>query len=336
MKKTYLFTVIFLSMGLCFFLWFFFSPALSPKNILRVMTYSSFVGVFGPGSHIQKEFEKICNCQVKWIKVPDSTLFAQRLSLREDGFKTDVVMGLDQLSLGAMTKKLPWRKIQIKKNILVSPAKDFLSDQFVPYDWSPMSFLSREKKEEISLQDLLNEKFKNKISLPSPRTSTVGHQFYYWIWFVFREKLDDFLVTFKDQLYGMSPSWSTSYALFQRGHVSLSFSYLSSLLYHQQQKQEDFYFVPFKEGHPFQVEMAGVSGFCTQCELALSFIDFLLTPTIQNILKEKNYMFPVIALPEKPSSIPSFLEVKFIKYDKLNSFLKDKEKWLNKWDKLMQ
>ena len=300
------------------------------------MTYSSFVGVFGPGSHIQKEFEKICDCQMKWIKVPDSTLFAQRLSLKKDGFKTDVVMGLDQLSQGIMTKKLPWEKIQIKKNILVSPAKGFLSDQFVPYDWSPMSFLSREKKEAINLHDLLNKKWKNKISLPSPRTSTVGHQFYYWIWFVFKEKLDDFLVAFKDQLYGMSPSWSTSYALFQRGHVSLSFSYLSSLLYHQQQKQEDFYFVPFKEGHPFQVEMAGVSGFCTQCELALSFIDFLLTPTIQNILKRKNYMFPVIALPEEPSSINSFLKVSFIKYDELDAFLNYKEKWLNKWDELMQ
>ena len=332
MKKYVL--IIFFLLGIGgFFFWFSPSPS---KKILRVMTYSSFVGVFGPGSHIQKEFEKICDCQMKWIKVPDSTLFAQRLSLREDGFKTDVVMGLDQLSLGIMTKKLPWKKIQIKKNMLVSPAKDFLSDQFVPYDWSPMSFLSREKREEMSLHDLLKKNFKNKISLPSPRTSTVGHQFYYWIWFVFKEKLDDFLLAFKDQLYGMSPSWSTSYALFQRGHVSLSFSYLSSLLYHQQQKQEDFSFVPFKEGHPFQVEMAGVSGFCTQCELAQSFVNFLLTPKIQNILKEKNYMFPVIALPEESSSINFFLKVKFIKYDELDSFLNDKEKWLSKWDELMR
>ena len=336
MKKKYLFTVIFLSVGLCFFLWFFFSSPLSSKKILRVMTYSSFVGVFGPGSYIQKEFEKICNCQVKWIKVPDSTLFAQRLSLRKDGFKTDVVMGLDQLSLKVMTKKLPWRKIQIKKSIFVSPAKNFLSDQFVPYDWSPMSFLSRKKRDTMDLQDLLNEKFKNKISLPAPRTSTVGHQFYYWIWFVFKEKVDDFLKKLKNQLYGMSPSWSTSYALFQRGHVSLSFSYLSSLLYHQQQKQEDFYFLLFEEGHPFQVEMAGVSGFCTQCELAHSFIDFLLTPELQNILKEKNYMFPVISLPQESTVINSFLKVPFISYDELNSFFNDKEKWLNRWDELMR
>lgn len=328
--------VLVLSIGFVFFLWFFFSPSLSSKKILRVMTYSSFVGVFGPGPHIQKEFEKICDCQVKWIKVPDSTLFAQRLSLRKDGFKTDVVMGLDQLSLGVMTKKLPWQKIQIKKNIFVSPAKDFLSDQFVPYDWSPMSFLSREKKEEMHLQDLLNEKLKNKISLPSPRTSTVGRQFYYWIWFVFKGKVDDFLRGLKDQLYGMSPSWSTSYALFQRGHVSLSFSYLSSLLYHQQQEQEDFHFVPFREGHPFQVEMAGVSGFCTQCGLARSFVNFLLTPKVQNILKEKNYMFPVTSLPLEDSAINSFLKVKFIEYNKLDSFLNDKEKWLSEWDDLMR
>ena len=150
-----------------------------------------------------------------------------------------------------------------------------------------MSFISRKKETLFSLKDLLREEFKNNISLPSPRTSTVGFQLYYWIWFVFRERTEEFLKSLKNQLYGLSPSWSTSYALFQRGHVRLSFSYLSSLLYHREQNQEDFYFVSFKEGHPFQVELAGVSGFCTECELADSFVAFLLRPEIQDIFQKE-------------------------------------------------
>ena len=334
MKKFYLFMVVFLSVGLCLLLWLFL-PALSSKKVLRVMTYSSFVGVFGPGLQIQEEFEKVCDCRVKWIKVPDSTLFVQRLSLRKDGFKTDVVMGFDQLSLKA-AKTLKWQEVQMSKGAFFSPAKDFLSKHFVPYDWSPMSFISRKKMDKISLNSLLEEKYKNNISLPSPRTSTVGSQFYYWIWLVFKEKTDVFLKMFKNQLYGLSPSWSTSYALFQRGHVDLSFSYLSSLLYHQEQNQKDFYFVPFEEGHPYQVELAAVSDFCTQCDLAHSFIYFLLKPDTQSLLKKRNYMFPAVISPDTRFEMKSFPKVDLIQYDQLDSFLDRKEEWLDKWDKLMK
>ena len=335
MKKFYLLMMIFLSGGLCFLLWFFLSPSLSSKKVLRVMTYSSFVSVFGPGSQIKKKFEKICDCRVKWIKVPDSTLFVQRLSLRADGFKTDVVMGFDQLFL-KKAKKLKWKEVQMSKDTFSSPAKEFLSKKFVPYDWSPMSFLARKEMGKISLNNLLEEKYKNNISLPSPRTSTVGLQFYYWIWSVFKEKTKMFLKIFKNQLYGLSPSWSTSYALFQRDHVDLSFSFLSSLLYHQEQNQKDFYFVPFEEGHPFQVELAGVSGFCTQCGLAQRFVHFLIQPEIQQLLRRKNYMFPVAILPDTHLVMEYLPKLDLIQYDQLDLFLNHKEESLDKWDKLMK
>ncbi|MDE0119548.1 MAG: thiamine ABC transporter substrate-binding protein [Bdellovibrionales bacterium] len=324
-----LFVIVALGMGVLSFWW----RSVPQKKVLRVMTYSSFVAVFGPGSHIKKEFEKICDCRVKWIKVPDSTLFVQRLNLREDGFKTDVVLGLDQLSLKKV-KILSWKKTKVKKDIFTSPARAFLSDEFIPYNWSPMSFLARTKKGEMNLSDLLEGKYKNNLSLPAPRTSTVGLQFYYWVWCVFREKTEEFLKKIKDRLYGLPPSWSTSYALFQRGHVSLSFSYLSSLLYHQEQNQQDFHFVLFKEGHPFQVELMAVSGFCTQCELARSFVRFLLTPKIQVLLKQKNYMLPVIHLNQNGPVKDMLSKVKLIQYDPV--FLDHKEEWLNKWDRWMR
>ena len=343
---------------------------ITKKNpVLRVMTYSSFAGVFGPGESIQKEFEKICNCKIKWIKVSDSTLFVQRLSLKKDGFKTDVIMGLDQISL-LDAKKLKWRKVtNIHPENFVSPVKDFVSEQFIPYNWSPMTFIAREKIAPMNIQDLLNLKYKNNISLSSPKFSTAGLQFYYWIWKNFKieknnhllssllsikpsaEKFQtyyqsankengiiiqfiDFLKSFKEQLYGLPPSWSTAYALFQRGHVRLSFSYLSSLLYHQQQNQKDFYAISFKNGHPFQMEFSAVSDFCTQCHLADQFIHFLQTPKIQQILFEKNYMFPVnknLSSDEHYKLLSSH-KWKFISYGKeLEFFLEHKTFWLELW-----
>ena len=367
MKLFLLFTSIFITTSCS---WFVQEKS---KPILRVMTYSSFAGVFGPGEWIQKEFETICNCKIKWIKVSDSTLFVQRLSLKKDGFKTDVVMGLDQISL-LNAKKLKWRKVKnINPKNFISPVRDFVSDQFVPYNWSPMTFLARKKTAPMNIQDLLNLKYKNNISLPSPKFSTAGLQFYYWIWTsfemgkndsfssllstkptkiefqtyyqMFRKEKNiiiqfmDFLNSFKEQLYGLPPSWSTSYALFQRGHVHLSFSYLSSLLYHQQQNQTDFYAISFKDRHPFQVEFSAVSDFCTQCDLANQFVQFLQKPKIQKIFFEKNYMFPVneTLLTKDTYNLLSSYNWKFISYgDELETFLKNKELWLKLWDSFIK
>ena len=304
----------------------------APQTTLRVMVYSSFVNVFGPGPLIKKEFEQICDCRIKWLKVPDSTLIAGRLSLKKDGFKTDVVLGLDQISIKNL-KNLPWKPVPTHSSIWppLEPNGHGAKAYFMPYNWSPMSFLSRiKRKQAMQLTDLLHKQFQHNISLPSPASSTVGLQFYYWIWSVFQDQTEAFLKAFKTQLYGLSPSWSTSYALFQRGHVDLSFSYLSSLLYHRQQKQKDFYFVFFEEGHPFQVEMAGVSGFCTKCTLAQQFIRFLLTENMQHILKTKNYMLSAISPSDK--DFPILKDINLISYEHLPTFLEQKQKWLRDWN----
>lgn len=307
----------------------------SSKRILRVMTYSSFAGVFGPGDALKKKFEADCLCQVKWIKVPDSTLFIQRLSLRPDGFKTDVVMGLDQLSLRE-SKQLQWKPINkdlldLSIFTLLKEISNEIGTVFIPYNWSPMTFLSRVPLPRLRLQDLLHKKYRYNISLPAPHTSTVGLQFLYWIWSVFQQDTERFLITFKKQLYGLPPSWSTSYALFQRGHVDLSFSYLSSLLYHLQQKQKDFYPVLFQEKYPFQVELVAVSGFCTECELARQWVEFLLTSKAQEILFQKNYMFPVTKISKKNPYDHLLSNAELISYKHLEVFLDQKDKWLKQW-----
>ncbi len=327
--------VLFLFVMLVIFTQIYIVSSSSDKRTLRVMTYSSFAGVFGPGDALKKIFEENCFCRVKWIKVPDSTLFIQRLSLRPDGFKTDVVMGLDQLSL-RKAKQLQWKLANKSPpdlsifTLLKGVSKD-IGTIFIPYNWSPMTFLSRVPLPRLLLQDLLHEKYRHNISLPAPHTSTVGLQFLYWIWSVFQQDTEQFLVKFKNQLYGLPSSWSTSYALFQRGHVDLSFSYLSSLLYHLQQQQKDFYPVLFQKGHPFQVELAAISGFCVECELARQWVHFLLTPPVQKILFQKNYMFPVIKVSMGNQTDRLLSGVELISYDHLDLFLDQKDKWLKQW-----
>ncbi len=340
----------------------FFSPK-KPVKSLRVMTYSSFAGVFGPGQALKKKFQKLCACHLTWIKIPDSTLFKQRLLLRKDHFKVDVVMGFDQLSslqlLPSASKNQPleWKPVLVSKKIFTPSVEKFLSPYFVPYNWSPMTFISHKPVQKIiSLKELLKPEYRGKISLPSPVHSTVGLQFFYWMWFVWSDKTHSFLKQMRPQLYGLAPSWSTSYALFQRGHVSLSFSYFSSLLYHSQQNQKNFHGVFFKEGHPFQVEMAGVLKSASSPHLAKQFIHFLLTPEVQALLMQKNYMFPVLkqhflpletkknqkafwnqnkaldfVAPHPSETKKGGGNLNLISYHRLQDFLKEKTSWLHLW-----
>jgi thiamine transport system substrate-binding protein len=48
------------------------------------------------------------------------------------------------------------------------------------------------------------------------------------------------------------------------------------------------------EGHPVQIEFAGIPATCKNCELAEKFLALLLSPEGQKIVMEKNYMFPAI------------------------------------------
>ena len=301
---------------LIFKIFHFFTPNLP---ILRVMTYSSFAGDFGPGSILSREFKKQCGCKIRWVTISDSTLFLQRLNLREDHFKVDLVMGFDQLALKDM-QNLKWKTISsINGSQIIDPVMTFISRKPV--------------KKTLELPSLLDPIYFKQITLPKPQLSTVGLQFVYWLYVALGEKhLSSFLEKLGEQLYGQPPSWSTSYSLFQRGHTELSFSFFSSLLYHKKRKQTDFYALQFKEGHPYQIEFLSIPKTSTKATLAKEFIHFMLSSKAQMILKEAHFMFPVIV--EEKEFLPPTLSL--ISYEKLNEFHKQKKHLLSLWSDLVK
>ncbi|MEI7974203.1 MAG: thiamine ABC transporter substrate-binding protein, partial [Bdellovibrio sp.] len=147
-----------------------------------------------------------------------------------------------------------------------------------------------------SFEDLLQERFRNQISLPDPRTSSLGYQLLLWLKEVRGESgAFDFLKKFLKQVKMISPGWSLSYGIFQKKQALLTLSYVTSPIYHLlEEKTTDVVALEFQEGHPVQVEFAGVPASCRNCELADRFLALLLSPVGQKILMEKNYMFPVL------------------------------------------
>ena len=309
--------------GICFLLLLIFSAYRivfhTPKKpVLRILTYSSFVSLYGPGRLLQKEFEKTCNCRIEWIIAEDSTGLIQRLALP---LKVDLVIGLDQLSL-LKTDPLNWRKLSFRKEMFVPEVRGFLHLPFTPINWAPIGWIYRagdfvkKPPDQISNIPFL----KGKISFPEPHSSTLGQQWYYWIYNHFsgqREDIKNFLQKLKLKMYGRISSWSLAYGFFQREHSQMSLSYLTSLAYHANENPKHPYrFAYFKGGHPYQVEFVGIlkTGNTSKAE---DFLGFLLHKDSQTLIMKTHYMFPAVKGVRKgifrKLKIPAFISYKDIK-----------------------
>lgn len=333
--------ILAITLGILFFPYFVFE-ADKPRepNTLRVMTYSSFIQKWGAGPEIAKRFKEETGLTIEWINAGNAGLIIERLKFKKDRDQPDMVLGLDQFSIHEARKNFQWTNMQseqegVQKSLLPEGAYFF---DFLAYDWGPMTFIYKKGEVEPpeSLEDLVDERFKNKLILQDPRMSSPGLQFFLWVLtdmgeeqgFLFLEKL-------KDNIKVMSPSWSSSYSIFKMEQPTTVFSYFTSPFFHQiEEKDENFAAMSFKTPHPIQVEFAGIPDFCINCEGAKKLAQFLLRKDIQKILMKKNYMFPVEgqALEGSPFKVPT--GVKYYRPIESLSLIKRKRELVNRWKKV--
>ena len=302
---------------------------------LRILTYGSFVGPMGPGAEIFNRFKKENNCDIEVVSVGDAGLLLERLKLAPASMPFDIVIGLDQYLLAEAAAQAQWKNLVIPDVVNLRPeAVAFGTSPFIPYDWSPLGFVFRQGEIEPprEFKDLLNEKYKGKIALQDPRSSSPGLQFLNWVRDVQGADAADFLRKFKANVQSVSPSWSFSYGLFMKNQASLVFTYLTSLTYHwETEKDPRFQIAVFKEGHPVQVEYAAVTANCRDCALAEKLVLSFLEPENQKIIMKKNFMFPVVKGVEAGEEVFSKLP-----HLKTRSTSNSMGKDLSDWDKVFQ
>ncbi len=316
---------------------YFYREYSSHLPVLKVLTYSSFISPYGPARNIQKEFEKECECRIRWVEAEDSTLMVQKLQMRPDGLGIDVLLGLDQLTLSLAFDSWEWKNLSIYNFPWINPAQYWVYSWAVPISWAPLTFVSKDANDRPSdFLSLLDKKWEKSISIPHPRSSTVGLQFYFWLYSSLKpNEISQFLRKFKSQIYNVSHSWSASYGLFQKGKASLTFSYQTSVMYHEIEENEEYFNSSFSKGHPYQVEYAVIPATCTSCPLAKEFIKFLLKPEIQKILMEKNYMLPVIQRVTQGTPFENLKKLPLISYKTVKSFLSNKDGWIEEWEEVL-
>lgn len=302
------------------------SPGL---RTLHILCYSSFNKAWGPGPELIAKFKHINRVQVQVIEAEDAGLLLQKLKIAP----ADLVIGLDQMLLPEARTQSHW----VTPSDL--PAIDIQPDrEFIPFDWAPIALVHRTKlpTPPTSLNDLLDSKFVKSLALQDPRTSTPGLQFLLWI-------LDDkgveegfeYLQKLKPNVHSVSPSWSTAYGLFSKGIATLTLSYVTSPLYHLlEEKDDSVQAAIFPQGHPIQIEYAGIPAGGENRDLAEEFIRFMLSDEAQRVIMRKNYMLPVVGRDAQGTEWEKLPKFQVRPWKNLMGLLNQKGAILERWRKL--
>ncbi len=286
---------------------------------MRLLTYSTFVTATGPGPELIQKFQAACKCKVDVTTVSDAGILLERLKIGLGGAHFDVVVGLDQLMLDQARKDFAWRELDTEGTNWRPEIEAFAkSAEFVPLDWSPLTFVYRKSDLPVpeKFAELLEPQYRKQILLQDPRASSPGLQFYNWTRTLNGAKNPEFLKDLKANVQSISPSWAFAYGQFKKEQGRFVFSYLTSLAFHWGTENDRKYQVlSFPEGHPVQVEYVAVPAQCRQCELAVQFVDMLLQPENQRVIMQKNFMLPVLMGVEKDSIYSELPELKTIQIE---------------------
>ena len=260
-------------------------------NILKVGTYDSFAAEWGPGPDIEDGFEKICNCDLQFIAT------SQAGSLSSDIFTNgkDVILGVEH------------NDFDISYN----------DDLWTYYDYGYFAFIYDSSKLDNppkSMIDLVNRN-DLKIVVQDPRTSPVGMGLLRWMKSIFENEYQSNMKKLNEKIITYTPGWTEAYGMFLNGNADIVLSYSTSPYYHQEYENESKYqAIIFEEGHLPTKEIVYVRNDSPNKELGQQFINFLLKKQVQEIIAQKNIMYPVNeeAVPERMRSLVEPVAINYV------------------------
>jgi thiamine transport system substrate-binding protein len=264
-----------------------------------VWTYDSFDSEWGPGPEVKKRFEAETGITLRFVVYGDAGELLSRLLLEGEQAGADVILGLDQnmlsraLSSGLFEAYTPAGFDRVFQDVRVDS-----SNRLIPMDYSYFAFVYDSEVLENpprSLEDLTGERFAKKIILLDPRTSSPGQGFFAWTREVYGEAWPEYWRRLAPSILTIADSWSTGYGLFSSGEAPLVLSYTTSPGYHLEYEATERYKAAiFSDGHPLQVELAGLLRAAPNKENGKRFMDFMLSPAFQETIPLGNWMYPVI------------------------------------------
>lgn len=293
--------------ALSLFLLLVSSCAQKPESEIVIYTYDSFVAEWGAAPGLAALFEKETGLKPTFVSKGDGGQLLQAVLLEKDKPGADIVLGLDNNSL-AKAIETGLFKAYKPKGIEALPAAIRLDEgnRLIPFDYGHFAIIWDSKtlpNPPTSLEDLAKPEYAKKLIIMDPRTSTPGLGFLAWTKAVYGDAWRDYWKRLTPSILAMTPSWDTGYGLFTSGEAPLVLSYATSPAYHLENDKTDRYrALEFSDGHPVQVEFAGILKGAKHPVNAERFMDFLISAAAQEVLPLTQYMYPANPETKLPES----------------------------------
>ena len=317
-------------------------PASKANQEITVYAYDAFCGDWGPGPSIVETFEAKTGIRVKLVSSGDAIEMLTKVKSEKNNPIADVVVGIsDDMAAKAYEANLfePYASEALES----IPAFLQIDGQhrLLPFDYGNFAFIvdtEKLSKEDIptSLMELTDPKYKNKVLLIDPRTSSVGLGMLLWTIEVFGE--EGYLAwwqAMKENALTIAEGWSSAYGLFTEGEAPLVLSYTTSPVYHVTYEETTRYqAVLFTDGHSTTIENVGLLSSSKNKEAAKLFIDFLLTDA-QLEIATANSMYPVNSQTILPPAFDWAPKPEKSLSMEASAIEKNLDRWLTEWTKVM-
>lgn len=304
---------------------------------LTIYTYDSFVSDWGPGPLVIPMFEEKHGVKVTIVSMGSSGDMISRAILEKDDPKADILLGINDLQMYRVLEHNILESYKPKEYDTI-PAYLIMDEEWrvTPYDYGFMSIIyDSEVVDEPprSFEDLKDEKWKGKLIVEDPRTSSPGLSFLLWTVAAYGDEFPAYWESIEESLLTVAPSWSTAYyGMFLGGEAPLVVSYSTSPAYHLEFEDTNRYKgVIFEEGGFLQIEGAGIVNGAAHSDLARKFIDFMLSEEFQRELPLTQFMMPVnqdVQLPDSFSIVETTDNILPLDRTQLETSL---DEWIRLW-----
>jgi len=335
MKKI---VVLLIVVGVCFS--FSDSGYSQDKEELVIYAYDSFIS-WGLAEATMHKFEAAHNCKITLIGVGDAGQVLNKAILEKDHPQADILVGIDNNYL-AKALKHEILEPYPSKNITVVPKELILDPSFhlTPFEYGFLAFVYDTQKIQgppKSLKELTDPKWRGKIILEDPRTSSPGVSFLLWTIAAFgEENYLDYWEKLKPSILTITEGWDTAYGMFTSGEAPIVLSYATSPAYHvETEKSTRYLAAPMAEGFYRQIEGMGIVKGAKHRALAEQFIDFMLTVDFQKEIPLTQWVFPInpnVQLPESFKYAAKSEKFLTIAPERIEQ---NYDQWLKAWTELM-
>ena len=272
---------------------------------LVIYTYDAFPDALEESIKTAFETE---GTEIDLIRLEDTGGLMAQVLLEKDKPKADVVIGLDNTYLArAFSEDLfqaykPSGLKLVHEGLIVDPEY-----RLIPFDYGSIALnydsqlLPDPPK---NWEELLDPKYKDRIILMNPSTSSPGRNFLLFTIAEFGEDgFLDFWDSLKPNILTVTSGWSEGYGLYTQGEAPIVLSYDTSPAYHLQFEDTDRYKNLIFDGRAYaQVEVAGILKGAAHLTLAKKCMDHLVSREFQDLIPLNQFMYPVHPDAELPES----------------------------------